>query len=772
MSDVETAKRLFLEALAFLDAQDDRSAELRLRDALNFAPRNLSILANLSAALMRQNKLEDALAVAERTRDIDPENIGALLVMANGYAQEKQHSAALETCDRIIALEPGLAEIHSNRAIALNGLRRCEEAVASCDRAIVLQPNLAGAHHNRGNALAQLRQYEQALLAYDKALLLKPDLVEAWIGRGNLFARQKRLDDALAAFDRATELSPDLASAWIARGNVLTEMRRFDDALSAFERAIECDPKRASAWLERGLVLGHARRFSEALDAFAKALALEADFVEALKERGNIHVQLGQYADAFADFDGAFTKKPELSYVEGERLHAKMHLCDWKNFDAECAHLLLSVASGRPATSPFALFAVPSSPADQRRCAQIYMADYFPASPTPLWHGERYAHERVRIAYLSTDFRDHPIALLTAGLFRQHDLSRFETTAISLTPGDSSLMRERLKGSFERFIDADTMSDLKVGRLVRGLEVDIAVDLNGFTSGSRPNIFAQRPAPLQVNYLGSAGTLGQGHWDYIVADRFVIPDGSEQHYVESIVRMPDAFIVNDADRKISDRIPSRAQCGLPGTGFVFCCFNNSFKITPDVFDIWMRLLGQVEGSVLWLSTPNAVASSNLRRESQARGVAPDRLVFAPKVASNADHLARLRLADLVVDTLYYNAHTTAIDALWAGVPVLTCSGTTFASRVAGSLLGAVGLPELITNSLVDYESLALSLARDPARLSTVKQRLAHNRRTHPLFDTARFTRHLEAAYTMMWERMQRGDPPRGFAVGAIEQADA
>jgi predicted O-linked N-acetylglucosamine transferase (SPINDLY family) len=313
------------------------------------------------------------------------------------------------------------------------------------------------------------------------------------------------------------------------------------------------------------------------------------------------------------------------------------------------------------------------------------------------------------------------------------------------------------------------MSDQEVANLIRGMEVDIAVDLNGFTRGARSSIFAQRPAPVQVNYLGYAGTLGRNDWDYILADRFVIPEDARRDYAEQVAYLPETFMATDVGRKISARTPSRQEAGLPDQGLVFCCFNNSFKITPNLFDVWMRLLREVEGSVLWLSAPNTSASTNLRREAESRGVAAERLIFAPRVPSSADHLARQQLADLFLDTLYYNAHATASDALWAGLPVLTCSGTTFASRVAGSLLTAVGLPELITYSLEEYEARALTLARDPAQLAALRQKLAINRTTYPLFDTERFTRHIEAAYTTMWERSRRGEPPQSFAVAARDQ---
>jgi protein O-GlcNAc transferase len=376
----------------------------------------------------------------------------------------------------------------------------------------------------------------------------------------------------------------------------------------------------------------------------------------------------------------------------------------------------------------------------------------------------------IRIAYFSADFHEHPIAYLAGGMFEHHDRSRFETIAISFGPAADSSMRRRLMRSFDRFIDVRAQSDQAIIELVGSLQVDIAVDLKGFTQDARIGIFAKHPAPIQVNYLGYAGTLGQTCWDYIIADRFVIPEGVRHNYAEHVVYLPETFMVTDQARNISERTPSRQDEGLPESGRVFCCFNNSFKITPDVFGVWMRLLQKIDGSVLWLSSTSTSGANNLRLEAQARGVSPDRLIFAPKTRLIEDHLSRQRLADLFLDTPYYNAHAMAADALWAGVPVLTCSGLTFSSRVAGSLLKAVGLPELITHSIADYESLALELGRDPGLLASIRQKLACHRETYPLFNTARYTRHMEAAYAKMWERLQRGERPESFEISPLEHS--
>jgi predicted O-linked N-acetylglucosamine transferase (SPINDLY family) len=380
-----------------------------------------------------------------------------------------------------------------------------------------------------------------------------------------------------------------------------------------------------------------------------------------------------------------------------------------------------------------------------------------------VWCGERYSHDRIRLAYLSADFRVHPSSYLLAGMFEHHDRSRFETIALSFGDDDQSEIQNRLKGAFEHFIDVRNRSDLEVARLVRELEVDIAVDLMGHTRNQRTGILALRPAPVQVNFF-CPGTSGADYLDYIVCDRVVIPEDHHAYYSEKVVYLPDTFQANDSKRRIAERTPSCAEVGLPDDGFVFCSFNNTYKFTPPMFDVWMRLLGHVKGSALWLQEINATATRNLRREAVARGIDANRLVFAPKVPRLEDHLARYRLADLFLDTLPYNAQTTASDALWVGLPVLTCLGTTFVGRVAASLLNAIGLPELITRSLPEYEALALQLATHPVLLADIRAKLARNRATFPLFDTDRFRRHIESAYVTMWERAQRGVGPASFEV--------
>jgi protein O-GlcNAc transferase len=556
-------------------------------------------------------------------------------------------------------------------------------------------------------------------------------------------------------------LAPALAEAWLGCGNVLNVLKRSKEALSAFDRARASVSKLPEAWLGRGNSFCELNRYRDALIAYDKALALNPDLAEAWFGSGNILVQLKDHDKALAAFERALALKPDLKYGKGDRLRAKLQLSNWINLDAEVSGLVSSVRANEPATAPFQFLAISSSAADQLQCTRRFMADQ-PSFPA-VWRGEIYSHDRIRIGYFSADFCSHPVAQLAVGLFEAHDRSRFETIAISFGPDDGSDLRRRIKSAFEDFVDVRDMSDADIAALVRHREIDIVIDLTGLTRYNRFSVLSRRVAPVQVNFLGYPGTMGADCMDYIIADQTIIPEEHFRFYSEQVVWLPDTYQANDAKRHISEHRPTRVECGLPETAFVFCCFNNAYKITPQIFDIWMRLLAATTDSVLWLIGTNPTAERNLRREAERRGVAPDRLIFAPKMPL-ADHLARSAQADLFLDTMPYNAHTTGSDALWAGVPLLTCLGSTFASRVAASLVKAVGLDELVTNSLQDYKALALKLANDPPYLRGLRERLARNRTTDPLFDTARFARHIEAAYATMWRRYRNREPPQSFAV--------
>ena len=474
---------------------------------------------------------------------------------------------------------------------------------------------------------------------------------------------------------------------------------------NSVRKVIVYKAKVAQCFHNYGTILAKLDRYEEAVTAYNEATKLAPNHAPIYSDLGIALNTLKRYPEAIAVYDKILSLAPNYTGVEGARLHAKMHLCDWNNFEAECAHLSSSVRSGNVSSPPFPFLAISSSPGEQLQCAKSWVTNKFPPSNNPIWRGERYDHKRIRIAYLLLDVR------LITELFEQHDRSRFEIIGVSFGLEESSEAGKRLIASFDEFHDVRNMNDSEVAKLLHDRQVDIAVDLKGYTVGYRFGIFANRPAPIQVSYLGYPATMGTPLIDYVIADEVVVPLAHQQFFTEKIVHLPDCYQVNDSKRKIAEDTPARQAVGLPERGFVFCCFNNNYKITPRIFDCWMRILERVEGSALWLLEDNAAAASNLRKEAAARRIEPDRLVFAKRVPLG-EHLARHRLADLFLDTFPFNAHTTASDALWTGLPVLTCLGETFAGRVAASLLNAIGLPELISTTLEAYEHMAIDFAVD------------------------------------------------------------
>jgi protein O-GlcNAc transferase len=693
---------------------------------------------------------------------IKPNSADALINLGRMQSELGDDAGAIASYGKALARNPRSALAHSNLSIALRRQGETEAALQHCDAALKLVPDFADAWTNRSNVLFDLDRYDEALAGYDKAIASAAEHAGAHLGRSIVLNKLKRHDEALDACDRALKSNPASFEAWLSRSESLLALGRFDDALYSIDRALQLKADEVRAWLCRGKVLAELKRYDEAVGAFDQALGVRPDLAEAWLGRGSVFLDCRRFDEAFAAYDRALLLDPQLVYAEGQRLHAKLQICDWTNLAGEIDHLLLGVRDGRRVCVPFLTLSTPASAADQLECAVTFMADQ-PRFP-PIVRGRAHAHDRIRLAYVSSDFRDHAVAYLTAGLFEHHDKSRFQSTAISSAPIEDSNIRRRIASSFDRFIDVPTRTDQAVAELIKELEIDIAVDLNGLSRNGRRGAFARRAAPVQVNYLGYAGTMGADYYDYIIADATVIPPADFGFYSEKVVWLPDSFLVTDGARSVADGTPSRSELGLPETGFVFCAFNQSHKIDPTIFDVWMRLLQAAEGSVLWLKPDDATAERNLRLESQHRGVAAARLVFAQPVRHVEDHLARLRQADLFLDTLNYNAHTTASDALSLGVPVVTCLGSTFAGRVAASLLRATGLPELVTGSLAEYETLALMLARDSEKLAALKSRLAGNRGRWPLFDTARFTRDIEAAFTTMWRRSRDGQPPASFAV--------
>lgn len=658
--------------------------------------------------LYRQGKLRQALDQAADllTRFANSEilhNITGAIHAALG-----QLDPAIRHYDKALELAPDYFEAYNNRGNALNDDKRPDEAVLSFDKAIRLNPQYTEAHMNRGIALRRLKRLDEALMSGTKAIRLDPACAEAYNNRGNTLTALNRVGEALADFDKAIELKPGLAEAFVNRGNALNALRRPEEAVASYDQAIALAPAHARAHNNRGNVLRDLNRLDEALASHQRALQLASGSALASAEVRNLQAHMGIWTDA----------------LQGTGL--------------------LPLGTGDDAFPPFYMLGFEDSLPRQLQCAKNWTAREYGAA-RPASFRPRLAGGKIRIGYFSADFHDHATMYLMARMFELHDRSRFEIHAFSYGPDVQDGMRQRLLDSIDAFHEIGQMDDDAAAKLARSQSIDIAVDLKGHTRDSRSGILAHRAAPVQVSYLGYPGTMGADFIDYLIADAITVPAEHQAFYSEKIAYLPNCYQPNDDRRAISSRIFSRAELGLPATGFVFCCFNSSYKITPAEFDIWARLLAKVDGSVLWLLKDNDWAPGNLRREAQARGIDPERLVFAERMPL-ADHLARQRHADLFLDTFGVNAHTTASDALWAGLPVVTKLGSSFVARVAGSLLHALDMPELVTHTAAAYEQLALDLATNPTALSALKAKLDQNRLTKPLFDTERYTRDIEALY--------------------------
>jgi predicted O-linked N-acetylglucosamine transferase (SPINDLY family) len=732
-------------------------------NSLGPAGRRLAARLEQARAHCRRGELREAAALYEEILKVHPRQPEALLRLGVIAGQTNDPSKAILLFDKAIACNPKNPAAFNNRGLALQALKRWEAALASYDRAIAIKADYALAHYNRGNTLKDLARPDDAVHSYCKAIAIQADFAEAHFNLGVIQGERRQRDAALASYDRAIAARPQFAEAFFNRGNIFRELTQWRPALDSYDRAIAARAHYPEAYLNRGDVLHSLKLRDQALLSYESAIAQRAGYAKAYLNRGNILQELKQLDAASASYDRAFEIDPDLEYLLGMRRYTRMQLSDWEGTDSDLAGLAARIQRDEPASPPFPTLLTSGSAEIQKRAAQIWVRDRCPLNDSLPPIVEPPQRDRIRIGYFSADFHDHATAYLMAGLLESHDRARFEVIAFSFGPESQSAMRARLADACDDFIDVRGNSDSEVARLARQLPLDIAVDLKGFTQDNRAGIFALRAAPVQVNYLGYPGTMGASYMDYIIADQTLVPEQSRPHYVEKIVYLPGSYQVNDRKRAIADREFTRTELGLPESAFVFCCFNNNFKILPETFDVWMRILHRVSGSVLWLFEDNPTAAGNLRHEAASRGVDAERLIFAERMAL-PDHLARHRAANLFLDTWPCNAHTTASDALWAGLPVLTCPGESFASRVAASLLTAVGLPELIAATPRDYEDMAVTLTGDPVRLAVLEQRLAERRPTAPLFDTELYARRLESAYEMMCARQRAGLPPEHLFV--------
>ena len=762
---------------------------------LNVRPDHFDALHLFGVLRRQQGNNAEALRLIGAALKMNPRSVDALGSFSGVLLSLKLFEEALVACDSALAIRRDHVDSIANRGHALAALARFDEALAAFDQALAIKADDPDVHSGRGNALLQLGRTGDALGAFDRALALRPDHVEALVGRGSALMRLDRQPDALAAFTRAGELQGGHVLALQGRGLALAALGRHQEALQTFDQGLQILPRSRPLLHGFGSALLALGRTDEALAAFDKALAISPNQPEVLRQRAAALRTLGHSAADHGDGSSpAVAQEAEAHYERGLSLWAlgrraeaieaygqaaarnddralsklaigRLIIGDWAGAAGLDDVLRRRIAAGGFA-DPLTTLAFGLEPAARLAAARTCIRVFSPLAKPAFVHPPRAEVDKLRIAYLSGDFKQHPVGVAAVELFERHDRTRFETVGVSFGAGDASDTRARIIKAFDQFHDVAAATDRQIATLLNDLHVHVAVDLNGLSGGCRPDILAYRPAPIQVSYLGFAGTTGADFIDYILADATALPIDHQPFFAERIVHLPDCYHANDATRLIAPSTPTRSELGLPDEGFVFCCFNQCYKIAAPVFDVWMRLLARVPGSVLWLSDMNDLAQDNLRRVAATRGIAPERIVFAPYVVRIEDYLARQRAADLFLDTLPYNAHSTTCDALFAGLPVVTCAGTTFPGRVAASMLNAAGLPELVTASLEDYETLAFELATDPARLQAMRRKLADNRSSCPLFDGDRFRRGVEAAYASMWDIYRRGERPTSFRVDA------
>ena len=796
----DTARARADAAVALTAGDFDRADRLFAR-CLDADPSDLAALHDLGVVAARRGRPEDAVARFERLIERNPDHVEGLLNMALALGDAGRAEAAADAARRAIALRPRDPNAHTVLAHVLAGAGDLDGAAAACGRALVLDRDYEPAHLRRARILRALGNTDGSLASCEALIRLRPREAAGFVERGITLCQGGRLaeaeqafraalayeaghaqalmglsrtlldaDDperALAELERGMAGGPESARLHMLQGLLHQKQGHLQDALVGLRRAIELDPADATAWCNLGNLFLKAEAYRHAVLFTAHAAELKPDMVEAYTQLAEAHRAMGNQAFAITLLDHAHGLAPERLDILWMACWARMHACEWQDYAARIQNLLSTAIAAGHTISPFMIMAFGLSDLETHLWTRVWAERNMPlpASPPdrPARHTLKAPDGRIRLGYLSADFRGHATAALVAELFRLQDHGRFELFGYNIGRDDGSELGRQMTGGLDHLVDVAALDDRRVADRIVEDGIAILIDLKGFTTDSRPGILAHRPAPIQVNYLGYPGSMGTTLIDYIIADAVVAPADMQPFFDEAIVHLPDSYQPNDRQRPGPDPEARRIDHGLPETGFVFCCFNNNYKLTPLIFAIWMRLLDAVPGSVLWLLQGNDLAATNLRAVAVAAGLDGDRLVFAPR-AGYGQHLARLGLADLFLDTLPVNAHTTASEALWCGVPVLTCTGSHFTSRVAASLLTAVGLPDLITTSLDAYERLAVDLARDPRRLGALRARLAANRHTAPLFDTPRYVRNYEAALERMVETREAGAMPQAFAV--------
>ena len=691
-------------------------------------PKYSFALNGLAYIALQMGNLAEGIDLLRRSLKVNPDQIQVMLNLGTALNENKQHQESVNLLSKVIKLAPNMLLAYFNLAVAQKSLGRISDALKNYDRVIKLDPSFIDAYLNRGLLLNEQMKSEAALASYDEAIKIRSDYAEAHYNRGIVLVNLKRFDEALASYDQAIKIRSNYAEVYYEGALLLTRLNRFNDALASYDQAIKFMPDFAQAHFNRALLLIDSRHWLEAIEGYQIASKLD----------------------------------PDIPFIMGSLLDARMQVCDWLGYVEARNALLSNIMAEKPVAVPFALQALTDDLELLNNASKINYHETFGEKPSLTITNS--VHPKIRLLYVSGDYKTHPVMSFMADLFEKHDKTQFELIAFSCGPKMDDDFRKRTEKAFDQFFDIREMDDQEVLALARRLEIDVAVDLTGYTSHGRPSLFASRLAPVQINYLGFTSTTAIDAMDYIIADRIVIPEESQPYFTEKVIYLPGSYWVTDLNQDISNKELTRAEMGLPEEAFIFCCFNTLYKITPDIFSSWMRILSQVENSYLWIATENEVVMANLRAEAEKRGVSSSRLIFASRMSQKSDHLARVKLADLFLDTFPFNAHTTASDALRTALPLLTLKGKSFASRVSASMLNELGLQSLIADSFESYENKAVSLAKNLRDLKEIRQALFQRLGTASVFNTDLYIKNLESAYNEVYERSVKGLPPTSITV--------
>jgi predicted O-linked N-acetylglucosamine transferase (SPINDLY family) len=718
----------------------------------------INYLLNVSIQQIQSGRLEDADRTLRQIIKIQPKNADALCFLSVVMAKKLDYKSALKLINTSIDAAPRNPIAFNNQGNILKELSRYADALASYEKAISLAPNYEEAHNNKGNVLQDLGRYQEAVICYDTAISLAPSYAEAQFNKGNALQKLGLLGASLSCYDLAISIKQDYAEAWAYKGLALNKSKNFQEASFCYNSAVKINPRSAEIWNLIGLLFCDNQLHQDSLEYFDKAIDIDVSFAPAWSNKGLALLELKRYEEALLCFEKAISISKEGDFALGNLIHTKSYIGSWDKMDEYIFELATMVNNQKKASTPFAFLSAIDSPHGALDVAKRWVNQYHPLKNYfPPFKINK--HKKIKVGYFSPDFKNHPVSYLTAELIELHNRDFFEIYAFSLRKApDDDDMRERLTNAFDHFLDVQDKSNIEIAELARDLEIDIAVDLAGHTQNGPIEIFSYRVAPIQVNYLGYPGTSGAQYMDYIIADRVVAPETSKQFFTEKIAYLPNSYMVDDSRRQPSSKVFTRVEMGLPENGFVFCCFNNSYKFNKKTLESWARIMMSIPGSVIWISEGNNLFQKNILIEFKKYGIDSPRIIFAKRVDSMADHLARLSLADLFLDTLPFNAHTTAIDALKSGLLLLACTGEAFAGRVSTSLLNAMGLPELIVKTTEEYERVATELATQPDKLIELKLKLQKNKITSPLFDTQTFVGNLESAYKEMYSAYVMNEP--------------